>query len=244
MKITLTALIILASVTCLSQELKKISVKAKNSSAIEEYFVLKKDKDIKHGMYKKISEKGIILEKGFYKNNQRDSLWVFFLHNGIDTASYGFFTDDKRIGPWVINDNKGILMYIYDYSSGMVSNYNWNDESNKFLVLRDNKWVEEKIDSPPLVIDGDKPLSVIARNLQYPTRAWRSGIEGQVFISFTVDSTGRMGIPKIKDGVDPDLDAEALRLVKLLETIWYPAMKNEKPLTIEYFLPVKFTLKK
>lgn len=245
MKQSITILLIVASLlNGYSQELKKVTDKDKNTSITEEYFVLKKEKDIKHGMYQKISENGQILEKGFYKNNKRDSLWIYFSLNGFDTIAYGMFSDDVKVGPWIINDNKGLLMYVYNYTTKMVSNYNWNEESRKFPVLKKGEWVEDEIDSPPLVIEGPKPLNIIARNLRYPTRAWRSSISGQVIVAFTVDSTGRMGNIRVKNGVDPDLDKEALRVVELLETIWYPAMKNDKPLTIEYSLPVKFTLRK
>lgn len=243
-KVIATIGIILTFLNGYSQELKKVTNKDKNSSVTEEYFVLKKEKEIKQGPYQKITENGIVLERGFYKDNKQDSLWIYFSHNGIDTISYGLYSEDIKVGPWVINDNKGLLMYVYDYTTNMVSNYNWNDEPRKFLVLKKGEWIEDEIDSPPLVIEGPKPLNIIARNLRYPTRAWRSSISGQVIVAFTVDSTGRMGYPRIKDGVDPDLDKEALRVVELLETIWYPAMKNDKPLTIEYSLPVKFTLRK
>ena len=45
----------LISITSLanSQELKKIIEKKENSSIVEEYFVLKEDKSIKHGKYLK-----------------------------------------------------------------------------------------------------------------------------------------------------------------------------------------------
>lgn len=247
MKITFTSILILCGlVTTFSQELKKITKKSNNPEVIEEYFVLKKEKDVKHGMYQKMSNSGIVLEKGFYKNDSKDSLWIYFASNGIDTISVGTFLNDQRVGQWIIFDNKGVFSYVYNYSNGEICKYNWNGESNKFPVLVDGLWVEDEIDSPPMVMEGDKPLNKIARNIRYPTRAWKNGISGQVEVAFIVDSTGEMYKLRVKDGVDSDLDAEALRVVELLKTKtdWYPAKKNGKPLTVEYFLPVKFTLHK
>ena len=80
--------------------------------------------------------------------------------------------------------------------------------------------------------------------IKYPTRAWRGGIDGEVIVSFIVDSTGRMGSIKIKQKVDADLDKEALRIFEAIDFDWFPAQKDENNVTIEYFLPVKFTLRK
>lgn len=244
MKTLLTAIIIFCGLlTSFSQEVKKVSLKSKSPSVIEEYFVLKKSKDVKHGEYLKTSYGGDILEKGFFKNGKRDSLWVYFANKGVDTTFAGNYLDDKRVGEWAIFD-KGVFSYNYNYTTDSVSNYQWNGASNRFPVLINSKWTESEIDSPPLVTDGENPNSIISRNLRYPTRAWKSGISGQVDVAFTVDSTGRMSNVRIKEGADPEFNNEAKRVVALLNTIWFPAKKDGKSVTIEYFLPVKFILRK
>lgn len=229
--------------TSFSQEVKKVTLKSKNPSVIEQFYVLKKSKDVKHGEYLKTNYSGDILEKGFFKNGKKDSLWVLLTNKGIDTTFTGYYLDDKRVGEWAIFD-KGAFLYKYNYSTDSVSNYQWNGASNRFPVLINSKWTESEIDSPPLIIDGENPGSIISRNLRYPTRAWKSGIAGQVDVAFTVDSTGRMSGVRIKEGADPEFNNEAKRVVALLSTIWYPAKKQGKSVTIEYFLPVKFILRK
>lgn len=245
MKNTLTAILITCGFfTTFSQELKKITDKDKKSSIIEEYFVLKEDKDVKHGLYKKMRESEELIESGFYKNNLKDSLWVFFARNGSDTLTFGYYTEDNKVGPWTYNDRNGTLRYVYNYTTKRVSEYNWKGEPKEFLILTKNGWVEKDIDSPPIVLEGEEPLETIARNIRYPTRAWRGGIDGEVIVSFIVDSTGRMDKVRIKEKVDPDLDKEALRVFEAIEFDWLPAQKDDKLITIEYFLPVKFTLRK
>ncbi|HOP04847.1 MAG TPA: TonB family protein [Tenuifilaceae bacterium] len=245
MKILLSTLLISCGILSgYTQELKKVTEKDNNTNQIEEYFVLKKEKDVKHGLYKKMRENGVLIQSGFYKNNLKDSLWVNFARNGVDTLSFGNYLHDNQIDNWVFNDNTGVLKYVYNYTTQRISCYNWNNESRKFLVLTDKGWVEDEIDSPPLVLEGSDTHDLIARNIRYPTRAWRGGIEGEVIVSFIVDSTGRMGNIRIMKKVDPDLDKEAIRVFEAINFDWFPAQKDEKFITIEYSLPVKFILKK
>ena len=69
-------------------------------------------------------------------------------------------------------------------------------------------------------------------------------ISGTVLIAFVVDKHGNMSDAKLKEGVHPSLNSEAFRVIQnILDTKWFPAIQNGVPVTIEYFLPVKFNLK-
>jgi TonB family protein len=63
-------------------------------------------------------------------------------------------------------------------------------------------------------------------------------IEGKVFVSFVVDTTGGIQQSEVLKGLHPQLDAEALRLVSLLH--FEPGRQNGKPVAIRYTLPVAF----
>lgn len=76
----------------------------------------------------------------------------------------------------------------------------------------------------------------ITENIKYPQSAKDNGIEGIVNVSFTVMTDGSIGSIKIVNMIDPDLEQEAIRLVKSMPK-WTPA---EKPTTVT--LPIKFTL--
>lgn len=62
----------------------------------------------------------------------------------------------------------------------------------------------------------------IASNIVYPQRAKENGIEGVVRVEFTVNADGSVGAIKILRLVDPDLEAEAINLVKNMPK-WIPA---------------------
>ncbi len=65
----------------------------------------------------------------------------------------------------------------------------------------------------------------INKNVVYPASAQENGVEGVVVVSFTVKTDGTIGNIKIKRMVDPDLEAEAVRVVKKMPN-WQPATED------------------
>lgn len=87
----------------------------------------------------------------------------------------------------------------------------------------------------------DAEQAYIIANLKYPQTARDNGIEGVVGVIFTVKVDGAIGNIKIKRMVDPDLEAEAIRLVKLMPA-WTPASDNGTPVESTAEVDVAFTL--
>ena len=81
----------------------------------------------------------------------------------------------------------------------------------------------------------------IVANLRYPQVAKDNGIEGVVAVLFTVKIDGTIGNIKIKRMVDPDLENEAIRLVKQMPN-WTPATDNGTPVESTAEIDVAFTL--
>lgn len=89
---------------------------------------------------------------------------------------------------------------------------------------------------------GEKALNeYIASTLKYPAAAKENGIEGVVNVSFTVNLDGTIGAIKIVRMVDPDLEQEAIRVVKGMPK-WEPATKNGQPVAATATVAVPFTL--
>jgi TonB family protein len=76
----------------------------------------------------------------------------------------------------------------------------------------------------------------------YPDYDLRKGIEGKVVISFTVEKDGKVSHVSVKEKVNPELDAEALRLFRML--LWEPAVSFGQPVASENEFPVDFNIKK
>ena len=89
---------------------------------------------------------------------------------------------------------------------------------------------------------GDAALKkYIASNLKYPQTAIDNGIEGVVDVAFVVKTDGSIGTIKIVRMVDPDLESEAIRLVKGMPA-WIPADQNGKPVEAQTQVEINFVL--
>ena len=81
----------------------------------------------------------------------------------------------------------------------------------------------------------------LCENLKYPAECEAAGIKGRVLVQFVVTSEGDIANPIIEKSVDPRLDAEALRVIKLMPK-WIPAEKDGKKIAVKYHAPINFAL--
>lgn len=97
-------------------------------------------------------------------------------------------------------------------------------------------------DSAPSFPGGDKALAeYFASNIKYPAAALDNGIEGVVNVAVSIKSDGSIGSIKIVRMIDPDLEQEAIRVIKNMPA-WIPAQKNGAPAEEVVMIPIKFTL--
>ena len=86
-------------------------------------------------------------------------------------------------------------------------------------------------------------LKYLAVNIKYPASAVKAKKQGRVIVTFIVQKDGSVTHAKIAKSIDPELDAEALRVVRGMPK-WIPGTQLGKPVNVKYFLPVKFSLQK
>jgi protein TonB len=82
----------------------------------------------------------------------------------------------------------------------------------------------------------------IQKNLKYPEIAQKNGIAGRVFVQFDINSKGKVVNATVVRGADPDLDKEALRVVKSSPK-WEPGLEEGKPVIVRYTFPISFSIK-
>lgn len=98
-------------------------------------------------------------------------------------------------------------------------------------------------ETPAVFPGGEKAQKeFIQKNVKYPSVAVEMGIEGVVTIVFKVKSDGTITDAKVKRPVDPDLEAEALRVVKMMPK-WVPAQVDGKGVDSEAQVSFPFKLK-
>lgn len=82
----------------------------------------------------------------------------------------------------------------------------------------------------------------ITNEMRYPKEAEKNKTEGMVFVSFVVGKSGEVKNVYVNKGVSPELDKEALRVVKGLPD-WTPGKHKGNLVNVAYTLPVDFKLK-
>jgi protein TonB len=85
-------------------------------------------------------------------------------------------------------------------------------------------------------------FAYFAKNIVYPDSARIKGIQGTVYVSLTIDSTGNISQAKILKGVSPDIDKEALRAVSNMPAWQWNKTIKEKDRKCTMTLPIKFSL--
>jgi TonB family protein len=89
---------------------------------------------------------------------------------------------------------------------------------------------------------GQKAMfTYLMENVKYPEEAVEKNIQGNVIVKFVVTETGKVENATVIRGVDPLLDAEALRVISSMPD-FEPGMENSKAVSVEYVLPVSFKL--
>lgn len=98
------------------------------------------------------------------------------------------------------------------------------------------------VDVMPQYPGGDRELlKFIAQSIKYPTDAQEAEVQGRVICSFVVDKKGNIVEPKIIRGIDPSLDAEALRVIGMMPR-WTPGRQDGKAVRALYTVPITFRL--
>lgn len=102
--------------------------------------------------------------------------------------------------------------------------------------------VYDMVEQQPLFPGGSKELMAwLGQNLRYPVKAQENGIQGRVICQFVITKEGKVADIKIMRGVSPELDEEAVRVIKAMPA-WTPGKQDGQAVNVRYTLPVTFRL--
>ncbi len=139
-----------------------------------------------------------------------------------------------------------------DKSTGELTSYHRNGAvKTRQITLKDDTHTGKTYDEqgneisyvPVKVIPTYKGdiIKVLTDNYKYPSRCLNRGIEGRVLVQFVVNTDGKISDVIIKKSIDPSLDKEALRLVKLLKE-WKPGITDGLPDKFYFTQPITFKI--
>lgn len=96
------------------------------------------------------------------------------------------------------------------------------------------------VEEMPMFPGGDAALiRYLNENTRYPEAAKANNVHGRVILRFCVTETGSVDRISVLKGVDPELDAEAFRVVSSLPA-FEPGRQGGIPVPVWYMVPVTF----
>ena len=87
-----------------------------------------------------------------------------------------------------------------------------------------------------------KLMNYLSESIRYPENAIKNEIQGKVVVKFVVEKDGSIGDASVLKGIDPELDNEAIRVIKSMPA-WIPGKNNGEDVASFFNLPVTFKLK-
>ncbi len=115
-------------------------------------------------------------------------------------------------------------------------------------IVSDNE-VEESDDQITFAIAETQPeysggevalQNFLTHNIVYPPELTGKGIQGTVYIKFTVNPDGTIDDVEVLRGVHVLLDKEAVRVIQLTSGKWNPGLQKGQAVKAQMIIPVKF----
>lgn len=103
------------------------------------------------------------------------------------------------------------------------------------------KGSDKDVQAPVFPENGGNAFLWLQKNIKYPEKAMKEKKTGKVFVNFIIDEEGNVTNPRIIRSVDPELDAEVLRVVRQMPK-WKPGIKDGKPVKVSFNMPFTFML--
>lgn len=102
--------------------------------------------------------------------------------------------------------------------------------------------IYDAVAQPAVPVGGlDAYAQYLADKQQYPTAALQRGAAGTVTVTFVVEKSGGISNAEVAAPLDPELDAEALRLIKAGPR-WTPAMHKGGKVRQRVTVPISFQI--
>ena len=84
-------------------------------------------------------------------------------------------------------------------------------------------------------------IQFLSSNIQYPADAKKQKVDGRVLVNFVVEKDGSITEIKVPKPGFPSLDAEAIRVVKVMPK-WKPGYQRGQAVRVQFTMPINFSL--
>jgi TonB family protein len=218
-----------------------------------EYHWLTLDSESRTGIARRYYYNGRLQSRGAYRQNKEHGFWeyyrdtlpqayfytCYFTRGRLDGMLTSYFPGGQvkrkelhRLYADTVINNYGNGKRMYEADQDSIVSGQQFDEAGREIAFTPFRTLPR----PSYALG-----SWLGGILRYPRDARRRGAEGQVLIQFVVNRRGRVREAEIIRSVDPVLDAEALRVVRLLPD-WKPGSQDDEPMETYFTLPITFRL--
>ena len=150
----------------------------------EEYYVLRSNPKVKHGLYKLHSINGHLVEQGDFSDNLKGGIWEEYYANKRPKAM-GNYVKGKKVGQWQYFFSDGRMYEKFDLES---RNVLFLDDSLKQMIEN-----VDTLDVIPCHPNGYFEMAAFLDEfIQYPELAEQLKVEGVAKASFVVTANGQL----------------------------------------------------
>lgn len=160
-----------------------------------------------------------------------------------DTSRYTTFVEEGayqnglKHGVWTGRYSDGSYFYEERYDNGIC-------QGGKARMANADTVRYTELEKQPEFPGGMQGLGqFLSNNLRYPVPAQKANVQGKVFLSFVVCTDGTLCDYEVLKSVHPELDEEAVRVVKRMSGKWVPGVQRGKKVRVKYNLPINFSLR-
>lgn len=115
-------------------------------------------------------------------------------------------------------------------------------QQRKVMPIDPNEEIFTIVDKMPEFPTGEDGLGrFLSQFIEYPVRAKQEGIQGRILCAFIVRKDGTISNLEVVNGLDNDLDNEALRVLSMMPK-WKPGVNDNKTVSVKCLLPIDFTI--
>ena len=131
----------------------------------------------------------------------------------------------------------------------------YGEDAKDGVIIVNTKKHQEELDNEPKQPDvfdvvEDMPqfpggaaalMQHLSQNIRYPKEAMEGNVQGRVIVQFVVEKDGSISGAHVVKSVNPQLDAEALRVINAMPN-WTPGTQNGQTVRVKYAVPISFRL--
>lgn len=205
----------------------------KSDQLKESYFVLKKNKNLKHGLYQSYHKNGKLKEYGFYENNRKIGEWKLF-YESEEPKEIGCYENNLKIGEWKTFNLNGNPKILRTYKKG-------KKRSEKKVGIWETTYERGQVIKRFDYDNGVELKPFIRIPIDYPAEAREKNIQGTVEIELTLNKNCVVQKLEVVKSVGYGCDEAAFKSIQKLAELIAQYDKTECT-GIKRTIPVHFKL--